>query len=67
MKWLGDYENLKLSNTLQQFSIRNNDATLVTVDPNFSRTIGQKVELSFNDTWVLNQAYCKGTCRIMFN
>ena len=36
--------------------------TVETVDPRYQRTIGQRVELSFLDSYLVNLAYCSGQC-----
>jgi astacin len=43
------------------FSINGSD-TIQTVDPLYQRTIGQRVQLSFLDTKLLNLMYCQGAC-----
>uniref|UniRef100_A0A914Y4S4 Metalloendopeptidase n=1 Tax=Panagrolaimus superbus TaxID=310955 RepID=A0A914Y4S4_9BILA len=41
---------------------RNNQPTIQTNDLNYQDTIGQRIELSFNDIKKINFAYCNSTC-----
>uniref|UniRef100_A0AC35FHC2 EGF-like domain-containing protein n=2 Tax=Panagrolaimus sp. PS1159 TaxID=55785 RepID=A0AC35FHC2_9BILA len=41
---------------------RNNQPTIQTIDFNYQDTIGQRIELSFNDVKKINFAYCNSTC-----
>ena len=45
---------------LQAYSA-NDRNTLETLDGRYQRTIGQRVELSFLDSYIVNLAYCSGT------
>jgi hypothetical protein len=40
----------------------NGNATILTLDPLYQKTIGQRVQLSFLDTKLLNLMYCQASC-----
>uniref|UniRef100_A0A914E4A6 Metalloendopeptidase n=1 Tax=Acrobeloides nanus TaxID=290746 RepID=A0A914E4A6_9BILA len=45
----------------------NGSATIKTDEPNYQDTIGQRVELSFNDIKKINFAYCNKSCTTQLN
>jgi len=51
--------------SLQVFTA-NGKRTIEPLDPLYKQTIGQRVQLSFLDTKLLNLAYCSGQFRFSF-
>ena len=46
-------------NTFQAFAT-NRRNSVETIDERFQKTIGQRVEVTFRDKQMINEAYCKG-------
>jgi len=50
----------KLFGDVFQVYLNSGNFTILTTDPLYEHTIGQRVQLSFQDAKILNLAYCNG-------